>query len=349
LGEFEQGRVLLELIRETYKDHKILLSFYSPSGYEIRKNYNYANVVVYLPNDTISNAKKFVKLANPCMTFFIKYEFWYNYLAALRGRKVFQVSLILRKRHYLIKPYSAWFRKHLQTFTHFFVQDEDTAEILKSLSIKNLSIIGDTRFDRTKQIVCNAVSFPLIEKFSQNRNVLLLGSSWQRDEEILFKSNLVEKIPVIIAPHCIDETHIRFIQKLFPQSLLYSELNDKNVSKTDIIIINSMGLLSSLYRYCHWAYIGGGFGVGIHNTLEAAAWGKPICFGPNYTNFKEALDLIKLKGARSIKDSDDLNLFISDLFQNYTYTNTSTICTNYVNSNTGASRKIMEYLKNNVK
>jgi 3-deoxy-D-manno-octulosonic-acid transferase len=347
LGEFEQGRVLLEQLKKQYTDRKILLSFFSPSGYEIRKNYPLADIVVYLPNDTPKNARHFVKLANPELTFFIKYEFWYNYLAALEGRQIFQVSLILRYEHYLLKPYSAWFRKQLRVFRHFFVQNEQTADILKSININCFTFCGDTRFDRVRQIASEAKTFPLIDKFIRDRKVLLLGSSWQKDEDILFNSHLAETMPVIIAPHCIEENHISFIQRLFPQSLLYTQLNEENVTKTDIIIINCIGLLSSLYNYCYLAYIGGGFGAGIHNVLEAACFGKPICFGPNHGKFQEALDLIKLQGGKSISNSSDLCQFVNLMLSESEYAKASNVCSNYVNTRAGATQKIMDYLKTN--
>ncbi|MDR0789243.1 MAG: 3-deoxy-D-manno-octulosonic acid transferase [Bacteroidales bacterium] len=347
LGEFEQGRVLIELLKKEYHTHKILLSFYSPSGYEIRKNYQYADCVVYLPNDTRRNAKRFIRLTNPQISIFIKYEFWYNYLALLNGRKVYQVSLILRENHYLFKRYSGWFRQKLGTFTHFFVQNEQTADLLLRHNFNNYTICGDTRFDRVKQIAENAVEIPLIEKWSKDEKILILGSSWREDEKILQQSNLVKQMKVLIVPHQIEETHISYIKNLFPQSLLYTELNEANISTTNLVIVNTIGLLSSLYRYCHYAYIGGGFGAGIHNILEAACFGKPLCFGQNYKKFQEAVYLTSFHGATAIASADDLRAFISDLSVEENYKEVSAVCLKYVNENAGASQVIFDYLKAN--
>ena len=292
LGEFEQGRPLIEEVKKQFPEYKILLSFYSPSGYESKKDYALADYVVYLPNDTKSNAKKFVKKVNPDLIFFIKYEFWYNYISALKGRRLFQVSLILRQNQYFFSWYGKWFAKQLKNFEHFFVQNQQTANLLNKIGYKNVIISGDTRFDRVMTIANNAKSFTEIEKFCEgNQKIILAGSSWLADEKIIQQAVKNLDIKLIIAPHVVGENHINEIQQLFPEAILYSELanNDK---KSNILIINCIGILSNLYQYCDIAYIGGGFGVGIHNTLEAATFGKPICFGTNYHKFQEAIDSI---------------------------------------------------------
>lgn len=347
LGEFEQGRPLIEEVKKQFPEYKILLSFYSPSGYESKKDYALADYVVYLPNDTKSNAKKFVKKVNPDLIFFIKYEFWYNYISALKGRRLFQVSLILRQNQYFFSWHGKWFAKQLKNFEHFFVQNQETATLLNNIGYKNVTISGDTRFDRVMTIANNAKSFPDIEKFCEgNKKIILAGSSWIADEKIIEKAIKNLDVKLIIAPHIVGEAHINEIQQLFPEAILYSELanNDK---KSNILIINCIGILSNLYQYCDIAYIGGGFGVGIHNTLEAATFGKPICFGTNYHKFQEAIDLINLKAAYSISNQEELKQVLETLLNNEKiYNQSAEASKDYVKTKIGACKKIIEHLKN---
>lgn len=347
LGEFEQGRPLIEEVKKQFPEYKILLSFYSPSGYESKKDYALADYVVYLPNDTKSNAKKFVKKVNPDLIFFIKYEFWYNYISALKGRRLFQVSLILRQNQYFFSWYGKWFAKQLKNFEHFFVQNQQTANLLNKIGYKNVTISGDTRFDRVMTIANNAKSFTEIEKFCEgNQKIILAGSSWLADEKIIQQAVKNLDIKLIIAPHVVGENHINEIQQLFPEAILYSELanNDK---KSNILIINCIGILSNLYQYCDIAYIGGGFGVGIHNTLEAATFGKPICFGTNYHKFQEAIDLINLKAAYSISNQEELKQVLETLLHNEKiYNQSAEASKDYVKTKIGACKKIIEHLKN---
>lgn len=347
LGEFEQGRPLIEEVKKQFPEYKILLSFYSPSGYESKKDYALADYVVYLPNDTKSNAKKFVKKVNPDLIFFIKYEFWYNYISALKGRRLFQVSLILRQNQYFFSWYGKWFAKQLKNFEHFFVQNQQTANLLNKIGYKNVTISGDTRFDRVMTIANNAKSFTEIEKFCEgNQKIILAGSSWIADEKIIEKAIKNLDVKLIIAPHVVGENHINEIQQLFPEAILYSELanNDK---KSNILIINCIGILSNLYQYCDIAYIGGGFGVGIHNTLEAATFGKPICFGTNYHKFQEAIDLINLKAAYSISNQEELKQVLETLLNNEKiYNQSAEASKDYVKTKIGACKKIIEHLKN---
>lgn len=347
LGEFEQGRPLIEEVKKQFPEYKILLSFYSPSGYESKKDYALADYVVYLPNDTKSNAKKFVKKVNPDLIFFIKYEFWYNYISALKGRRLFQVSLILRQNQYFFSWYGKWFAKQLKNFEHFFVQNQETATLLNNIGYKNVTISGDTRFDRVMTIANNAKSFTEIEKFCEgNQKIILAGSSWLADEKIIQQAVKNLDIKLIIAPHVVGENHINEIQQLFPEAILYSELanNDK---KSNILIINCIGILSNLYQYCDIAYIGGGFGVGIHNTLEAATFGKPICFGTNYHKFQEAIDLINLKAAYSISNQEELKQVLETLLNNEKiYNQSAEASKDYVKTKIGACKKIIEHLKN---
>lgn len=347
LGEFEQGRPLIEEVKKQFPEYKILLSFYSPSGYESKKDYALADYVVYLPNDTKSNAKKFVKKVNPDLIFFIKYEFWYNYISALKGRRLFQVSLILRQNQYFFSWYGKWFAKQLKNFEHFFVQNQQTATLLNKIGYKNVTISGDTRFDRVMTIANNAKSFTEIEKFCEgNQKIILAGSSWLADEKIIQQAVKNLDIKLIIAPHVVGENHINEILQLFPEAILYSELanNDK---KSNILIINCIGILSNLYQYCDIAYIGGGFGVGIHNTLEAATFGKPICFGTNYHKFQEAIDLINLKAAYSISNQEELKQVLETLLNNEKiYNQSAEASKDYVKTKIGACKKIIEHLKN---
>ena len=346
LGEFEQGRPLLEEVKKHFPNHKILLSFYSPSGYEAKKDYSLADYIVYLPNDTRKNAKKFVSIVNPDLIFFIKYEFWYNYILELKGRRLFQVSLILRENQYFFTWYGKWFAKQLKNFEHFFVQNQQTATLLNKIGYKNITISGDTRFDRVMTIANNAKSFPDIEKFCQgDKKIILAGSSWLADEKIIEKAIKNLDIKLIIAPHIVEQSHINEIQELFPQTILYSELAE-NKKESNILIINCIGILSNLYQYCDIAYIGGGFGVGIHNTLEAATFGKPICFGTNYQKFQEAIDLINLKAAYSISNEEELKEILSSLLSDKEkYEKSATASKNYVQEKVGACKKIIEHLK----
>lgn len=347
LGEFEQGRPLIEEVKKQFPEYKILLSFYSPSGYESKKDYALADYVVYLPNDTKSNAKKFVKKVNPDLIFFIKYEFWYNYISALKGRRLFQVSLILRQNQYFFSWYGKWFAKQLKNFEHFFVQNQQTANLLNKIGYKNVTISGDTRFDRVMTIANNAKSFTEIEKFCEgNQKIILAGSSWLADEKIIEKAINDLDIKLIIAPHIVEQSHINEIQELFPKSILYSELAEDK-KESNILIINCIGILSNLYQYCDIAYIGGGFGVGIHNTLEAATFGKPICFGTNYHKFQEAIDLINLKAAYSISNQEELKQVLETLLNNEKiYNQSAEASKDYVKTKIGACKKIIEHLKN---
>ena len=347
LGEFEQGRPLLEEVKKHFPNHKILLSFYSPSGYEAKKNYSLADYIVYLPNDTRKNAKKFVSMVNPDLVFFIKYEFWYNYISALKGKRLFQVSLILRENQYFFTWYGKWFAKQLKNFEHFFVQNQQTATLLNKIGYKNITISGDTRFDRVMTIANNAKSFPDIENFCKgDKKIILAGSSWLADEKIIEKAINDLDIKLIIAPHIVEQSHINEIQELFPKSILYSELAE-NKKESNILIINCIGILSNLYQYCDIAYIGGGFGVGIHNTLEAATFGKPICFGPNYHKFQEAIDLIDLNAAYSINNEEELKAVLSSLLgDKEKYEESAKASKNYVQEKVGACKKIIEHLKN---
>src|SRR6056297_2531624 len=302
LGEFEQGRALIEKLKQEYPNYRILLTFFSPSGYEIRKDYKFADHVTYLPLDTPQNAHKFIKLVKPDKAFFIKYEFWYFFLRELKNSHVdtYLVSGIFRKDQYFFKWYGKGFRKMIDWFDYIFVQDKPSYDLLQSYDYKNIALSGDTRLDRVIELVNNAKEMPLIETFKQNQLLLVAGSTWPKDDELLIKFYKEHQKPfkMIIAPHEVHSSNInRLIDNLKEYNIIkYSDANKNNISKADVLIIDSIGLLSALYRYGEFAYIGGGFGKGIHNLLEAATYGIPVIFGPNYQKFKEAHELINLGG-----------------------------------------------------
>ena len=303
LGEFEQGRPLMEQLRREHPEYKILLTFFSPSGYEVRKNYEGADIITYLPLDTITNARRFLRTIRPVMAFFIKYEFWYNYLHILKHRQVpvFSVSSIFRPDQVFFKWYGRQYSPVLKCFTHFFVQNEVSKELLAKIGITAVSVVGDTRFDRVLQIKEAAKQLPVVEAFTNGApNVFVAGSSWPPDEEIFIKYfNAHKDWKLIIAPHVIGEDHLKQIERLLEgrRVVRYTEAEKTNaLGDAEVLIINCFGLLSSIYHYGNVAYVGGGFGVGIHNLLEAAVWDVPVFFGPNNQKFQEAQGLKKSGG-----------------------------------------------------
>lgn len=312
LGEFEQGRPMIEKIKRQYPGYKILLTFFSPSGYEVRKNYDGADVICYLPFDTPFRVKKFLNLANPAVAVFIKYEFWANYLSELkrRGVPVYIISAIFRPDQLFFQWYGKSYRKMLHCFTHLFVQDERSLKLLKEFGITNVTVTGDTRFDRVIDVCKQAREIPLIDRLIHTKDrkkvfTLVAGSSWPQDEEILIPYfNRHPEMKLIIAPHEIHREHLMYIESLLKRpSVRLSEAHEGDIESKDCLIIDSFGLLSSIYRYGDLAYIGGGFGAGIHNTLEAAVYGMPVLFGPKYHKFKEAKDLIAVGGGFSVANS----------------------------------------------
>lgn len=332
LGEFEQGRPLIEKIKKEYPNYKILLTFFSPSGYEVRKNYEQADIVTYLPIDTVANAQRFLRIVRPVMAFFIKYEFWYNYLHILRHRNipVYSVSSIFRPNQIFFRPYGRQYAAMLKCFSHFFVQNDLSKSLLAKIGINNVTVVGDTRFDRVLQIKDNSKKLPLVDKFIGNQDVKLAngvtnslhrvfvaGSSWLPDEEIFIKYfNEHNDWKLIIAPHVIADTHLRQILQLLKgkKVVLYTEATETNVADADVLVINCFGLLSSIYHYGDVAYVGGGFGVGIHNVLEAAVWGIPVVFGPNNKRFAEAQGLLASGGGFEIDNYEKFAL-IMDRFR----------------------------------
>ncbi len=353
LGEFEQGRPVIESFRQKYPDYKILLTFYSPSGYEIRKNYEEADFIFYLPLDTPRNAKLFLNIVNPEFVFFIKYEFWYFFLREIWERKIplYLVSGIFRRNQRFFKKHAVKSRKMLGWFTHFFVQNEESKILLQSISINNVTVTGDTRFDRVYEITQQSKDLPLIEKFVKNNLVIVAGSTWKPDEDILIKyfNESNTRFKLIIAPHEIHKENINRIIKSVSKEkavMKYSEANKESVSNADVLIIDSIGLLSSIYKYGHIAYIGGGFGKGIHNILEAATFGLPIIFGTNYKKFQEAVDLIKSGGAFSIVNYNELENSLTSLLKDPDkLRECGKVSLNYVEKNRGATDTILRMVK----
>jgi len=347
LGEYEQGLPVIEKIKQKYPSHKIFLTFFSPSGYEIKKNSKTADYIFYLPNDSKKNARKFIELINPQISFFVKYDFWYYYLNYLKKNKIpiYIFSTIFRKKQSFFKWYGAWYRKMLFTFTHIFVQNEESVKLLKSIGIENVTITGDTRFDRVIDISENSKNFEIIEKFKDNKFVIVAGSTWQPDEEILinFINNREDQIKFIIAPHNIKDENIKRISNLLKVSYtLYSKVKIEEIKNCKVLIIDNIGMLSSIYKYGEIAYIGGGFGVSIHNTLEAATYGMPVVFGTNYHKFQEAKDLIEIKAAFSISNYNELEMTIIKLLNNNELlSQTSAIAKKYVYANKGSTEKII--------
>lgn len=350
LGEFEQGRPLIERIRARYPKYKILLTFFSPSGYEVRKNYRGADIVCYLPMDTPLNARRFIHAVQPKMVFFIKYEFWKNYLDELyrEGIPVYSVSSIFRKNQIFFKWYGGIYRHVLKDFTCLYVQNETSKRFLKKLNISNVEVVGDTRFDRVMEIKEAAMNLPLIERFKQNSPVLVAGSSWQPDEDIFIEYfNHHPELKLIIAPHVVDENHlVEIIDKLQRPYMRYSRIKEDRLEEVDCLIIDSYGLLSSIYRYGDMAYIGGGFGTGIHNLLEAAVYGIPVMFGPKHQKFMEAKGLIDAHGGFAIAHDEDFRELMDRFLSDKEYLRESGLnAGNFVQSSSGATEKILNHIQ----
>ena len=347
LGEFEQGRPLIERIRKEYPQYKILQTFFSPSGYEVRKNYDGADIVCYLPIDTPSNVKKFVDLVNPCMVFFVKYEFWQNYLNTLykKGIPVYSVSSIFRPNQIFFRWYGKGYQQVLKTFAHLFVQNEESKQLLAGIGVNNTTVVGDTRFDRVLDICAAAKQLPLVQKFKGDTLTFVAGSSWGPDEDIFIKYfNAHPEMKLIIAPHVVNDSHLKEIEsKLQRSSIRYTKATEDNVQQADCLIIDCYGLLSSIYRYGEISYIGGGFGVGIHNVLEAAVYGIPVIFGPNNKKFREAQHLLANKGGFEINSYEDFEQLMNKFLGDEAYLKQSgKAAGDYVKGNAGAMEKIMK-------
>ena len=350
LGEFEQGRPIMEQLRREHPEYKILLTFFSPSGYEVRKNYDGADIITYLPLDTITNARRFLRTVRPVMAFFIKYEFWYNYLHILKHRHVpvYSVSSIFRPNQVFFKWYGRQYGRVLKCFTHFFVQNEQSRELLAKIGITDVTITGDTRFDRVLQIKEQAKQLSVVEQFVADApKVFVAGSSWPPDEDIFiryFKEHPEWKL--VIAPHVIGEDHLQQIeQKLEGRKTIRYTKADGGAGDASVLIIDCFGLLSSIYRYATVCYVGGGFGVSIHNTVEAAVWGKPVIFGPENQKFQEAQELKACGGGIEIKNYEDFER-IMDGFTADALAKAGRAAGDYVQGKAGSTQRILRYIFN---
>ncbi len=354
LGEFEQGRPLIEEIKAKHPQVKIMLTFFSPSGYEVRKNYELADVVCYLPMDTMFNANKFIKLVNPSMAIFIKYEFWPNYLTTLQSNKIptFLVSGIFSQNQAFFKPYGFWIRKKLTTFTHFFVQDKTSKELLNNICFNNVSIAGDTRFDRVQKLVELNEQLSFVNEFKDDSYLLVAGSTWEEDETKLvayINTSTHAKEKFVIAPHNIQQKGIdKLKNSITKKVVLFSEMTGKELKNYDVFIVDTIGVLAKIYAYADVAYIGGGYTKsGVHNTLEAATYGLPIVIGPNFKKFKEVKDLVSLGGCLSADNTKNLAMLLNSFYKDEKLRlEKSNITKTYVSQNLGATQKMMTTLSN---
>ncbi len=343
---------MLEKLKSRIPNSKILLTFFSPSGYEIRKDYKGADWVFYLPLDTKANARKFFDIVDPSLVVFVKYDYWYYYLAECKKRNIplLMTSAIFRNEQPFFKWYGSLHRKMLSCFTYFFVQDEDSKKLLSHLNINNVTVAGDTRFDRVYEIAENFKSIKEIERFCEVIPVFVAGSTWPADEKIIREATAeFTDLKIIIAPHEIHDEHLQQLKQLFPNAVFYSELITHNSQvRSNCLIIDNIGMLSRLYRYATITYIGGGFNKGIHNTLEAAVYGKPVIFGPNYKKFKEAIGLIETGGAVCVTSSTELSSHLKKFLNNKKELEAiSKKSFDFVKKNKGATEKIIDYIVEN--
>ena len=348
LGEFEQGRPIIEEIRNTMPEKKILLTFFSPSGYELRKNYEGAHCVTYMPLDTRFNAWLFMNMVKPEMAFFIKYDYWYYFLRTLKKKHIpaYLVSAKFRRDQVFFKWYGIWYGSVLKFFSILYVQNEESRRLLSVIGIKNVEVTGDTRFDRVFAISQRSVEYPWLEPFAKGRKVIVAGSTWEKDEQLLieFINKSDPEIRFILAPHEISEKKlIRIIEKIEFPTVRFTDNDKSSYLNAKVLIVDTIGHLSSLYRYGRIAYIGGGFGKGIHNILEAATYGLPVIFGPNYKKFLEAVEMIEMKAAFSITNSEELKATLNKLTGDEEYLGTcSNLAKNYIHSKLGATRTIID-------
>ncbi|MEL1246571.1 3-deoxy-D-manno-octulosonic acid transferase [Flavobacterium helocola] len=351
LGEYEQGLPVIEAIKEQFPTHKIVVTFFSPSGYEVRKNNAIADVTVYLPLDTISNAKQFVELVHPEMAFFIKYEYWPNYLNELKKQqiKTYLISGILRENQAFFKWYGGFYRNALKTFDYFFVQNESSRNLLQSIGFNNVKVSGDTRFDRVVSILERDNSLDFIEQFKNNKITIVIGSSWPKDESLLVKyiNQSSDEVKFIIAPHNIKSEQIQELKNVITKkTILFSEKDNVDLSNSNVFIIDTIGILTKIYSYADIAYVGGGFGnPGVHNILEPATFGVPVVIGPNYSHFAEATALVNMEGCISIQNQTQLNEAFDLLLHNEDERlEKGHICSTFVQMNKGATKTIMNHI-----
>lgn len=352
LGEFEQGRPLIENLKRKYPHHKIVLTFFSPSGYEVQKNYEFADVVVYLPLDSVSNARRFIELVHPSVAIFVKYEFWPNYLKALENKNIptLLVSGIFRKKQVFFQSYGSWMRSRLKTFSHFFVQDQNSLDLLKSIDFNNATVSGDTRFDRVFDILKRDNNLDFINEFVGDSYVLVAGSTWKEDEELLVnyilnKATADDKF--IIAPHNIKPDAIQSLKNsLGNKAVLYSEKTGQDLFSFQVFIIDTVGLLTKIYSRANVAYVGGGYTKsGIHNVLEPATFGVPVVIGPNFKKFKEAQDLVDLEGCVVTRDHESVTAALNSYKKDVALRlRNGKAAQDYIKSSLGASEKISAYI-----
>lgn len=351
LGEFEQGLPIIERLKASYPNYQLVLTFFSPSGFEVKKNTDVADAVVYLPMDTRKNAKRFVELVNPALAIFVKYEIWPNYLKELKDQQVpvLLISAMFRKEQVFFKWYGGLMRKALGVFSHFFVQDSTSVTLLESINLTNTTISGDTRFDRVAEILERDNKLPFMEAFKGSKTCFVAGSTWPEDEEFIVKfiNETQEKLKFVLAPHNIKSEHIQSLKKSISRKvLLYSEISEDNISSSEVLIIDTVGLLTKVYSYADIAYVGGAFATGLHNTLEPAVFGIPILIGPEYHGFYEAERLVAKKGILVAKDYEEFSAILKDLLDNPDYLkNTGNINSKFVQENIGASVQIMAHIR----
>ncbi|EKT4551729.1 3-deoxy-D-manno-octulosonic acid transferase [Flavobacterium psychrophilum] len=351
LGEYEQGLPVIEKIKEHFPDHKIVVTFFSPSGYEIRKTNKVADVTVYLPLDTKSNAQDFLKLVHPEMVFFIKYEYWPNYLHELKKQniKTYLISGVFREKQSFFKWYGGFYRNALQSFDYFFVQNESSKKLLQSIGFNNVKISGDTRFDRVASVLERDNSLGFIEQFKNNTTTIVIGSSWPKDENLLvnYINKSSNEVKFIIAPHNIKSEQIQELKKaITKKAVLFTEKENQDLSSFNVFIIDTIGILTKIYSYADIAYVGGGFGnPGVHNLLEPATFGVPIVIGTNFSHFAEATALVNMTGCVSISNQKELNEILDNLIQNPDERfEKGHICSTFVNMNKGATNVVLKHI-----
>ncbi|MEX0361757.1 MAG: 3-deoxy-D-manno-octulosonic acid transferase [Allomuricauda sp.] len=352
LGEYEQGVPILKQIRLTYPSHRLVLTFFSPSGYEVKKKSSLADLILYLPMDTLSNAKQFLDSLNPDLAIFIKYEIWPNYLRELKQRNIptLLVSAIFSKRQIFFKPWGSFMRKSLNAFTHFFVQDENSKLLLESLGHQNVVVSGDTRFDRVSEILVQHNQLDFMDGFKQDHLCFVAGSTWPEDEQILtaYINASSHQVKFVLAPHTIKPAHIEKIKESIGKAVIsYSEIKaGDDLSTYDVLIVDTIGLLTKIYSYANVAYVGGAFATGLHNTLEPAVFGIPVIIGPDYSGFKEAEDLVDKKGICVVQNESEFKSLLDQLVLDESYRNqTGEINSLYIKQNVGATSKVMELIK----
>ena len=352
LGEFEQAHPIIEELKSNFKHYKILVTFFSPSGYEVRKNYDLADVVCYLPLDSDANAKRFIKNIHLKFAIFVKYEFWPNFLNEVNKNQIptILVSGIFRKNQLFFQPYGGFMRNSLKAFHHFFLQDENSKKLLESIDFKNSSVVGDTRFDRVSRILNQNNSLDFIDEFKNNQYTIVAGSTWKEDEEYLvnyINNNSLYDEKIIIAPHNIQNDAVLGLKKsIHKKTILFSEKEGKNMAEYQVLIVDTIGILTKIYVAANVAYVGGGLKTGLHNILEPATFGIPVVIGNKFDKFKEAVDLVNLKGCFSIKNQKQFSSIFTKLKKDEGFReSTGNINKKYIQEHLGATQKIMNYLK----